>query len=106
MSVGFFRNKIDLDTAQTEKMQHLLFEYDKETTTRGTEVELREMEFTEQLNRNDLDYAELEARLKEITTLQAGLGSFKIRKLIEARQFLNDDQYKKYKKQLLKIFFQ
>ena len=106
LSVEFFRKNIDLDAAQGEKMQVLLFQYDKETTKKMGDIQYQELELKDLLNSDDIDFDKLEAKFKEISALRADLQSYRIVKLLEARQFLKDEQYVKYKAILLQMYFQ
>ena len=87
-------------------MELLLLEYNKEKIKQEAEIQYRELEFLEMFNQSELEYEKLEAKFKEIAAFQADLGSFRVRKLMEAKQFLTAEQSEKYKKILLKIFFQ
>lgn len=105
LSVEFFKKKIDLDKSQEGKLQRLLFDYDKGKIKKEGEIKYAELEFLDLLNQPAFDYDLLDAKFKQIAALQAGLGSFRLRKLLEAGEFLTDDQYKKYKQILLQMFF-
>ena len=106
LGVEYFRTAVDLDKSQEEKMRQLLSDYNKEKIKREGDIRFKELEFKELANQETLDFDKLEARYKEITDLQAGVGSFRVKKLLSAREFLNDEQYDKYKRKLLKMFFQ
>ena len=83
-----------------------MFDYNKGKIKKEEDIQLRELDFMELFNQDAPDYDKLEAKFKEITSLQADLGSYRVRKLLSAHDFLKDDQFKKYKKMLLRIFFQ
>ncbi len=107
LGVEFFKKRgLALDKSQEGKMELLLLEYNKEKIKQEAKIQYRELEFLEMFNQSELEYEKLEAKFKEIAAFQADLGSFRVRKLMEAKQFLTAEQSEKYKKILLKIFFQ
>lgn len=106
LSVEFFDKRLDLDAAQEEKMQGLLVDYGKEQIKRDGEIRYTELEFLEAFDSPAPDFDKLEAAYKDLSAKQAELKSISIRKLMEAKQFLNDDQFGKYKKTLIAIFLQ
>lgn len=104
MSVEFFRKKITFDKVQEEKLANLLFDYNKAKVKWEGDIQYRQLEFLELFNKDIVDHDKLEAKYGEVTKMQAEFGSFRIKKLLEAGQFLDPAQYAKYRKTLLKIF--
>lgn len=106
LSAAYFKKAVGLDTSQMEKMQMLLFDYDKATTKKSGELQFQELEFLELLNKDAADLDKVEAKFKEVSSIRADLESFRVTKLLEARQFLKDSQYAKYRKIVLQMYFQ
>lgn len=104
LSVEYFKKKITFDKVQEEKMSNLLFEYNKAKVKWEGDIQYLTLEFLDLFNADKMDDDKLEAKYKEVTKLQAEFGSHRIKKLMEAGRFLDQEQYAKYRKMLLKIF--
>lgn len=96
---------LSLDKTQTNKMKTLLMEYGKERIKKDGDLQLARLEFLELFDQDNPDFDKIDAKLKEIGNLQADIGSFRIKKFMEAKKFLNEDQFDKFKKLLLGMVF-
>lgn len=106
LKVDSFKKVLHLDDAQTEKMQMILWDFEKETTKKAANIQVAQIEMADLLNQNGFDYDKLAAKFKELSGLRADFRAYRIVKLMEARQFMKDDQYAGYRKLLLQLFFQ
>lgn len=104
LSVEFFDKRLDLDGKQGEEMRGLLLEYGKEQIMRDGEIRYMEIGFLESFDEPSPDYDKLEAAYRDLSARQADMKSYALRKLLEAKRFLNDDQFGKYKNTLITIF--
>ncbi len=104
-TIESLRAGLNLDKTQTNKMKALVMEYGKERIKKDAALQLARLEFLELFDQDDPDFDKIDTKLKEIGAIQAEAGSFRIKKFMEAKKFLNEDQFDKFKKLLLGMIF-
>ena len=96
-SIDALKEALDLNEEQTTKMKALRVAYEKERIKKEAEIKIMEVEFFELLDQKELDLPKIEAKLKQLGSLQADLGFFRIKKLQETKAFLSAEQFAKLK---------
>lgn len=96
-SIDALKEALDLNEEQTVKMKALRVAYEKERIKKEAEIKITEVEFFELLDQKELDLSKIEAKLKQLGSLQADLGFFRVKKLADTKAFLTAEQFAKFK---------
>ena len=97
-SINALKAALDLKDKQVVKMRMLWFDYEKGRIRQAAEIKIAELELMELLDQETLDLKNIRAKLEQAGKLQTNLSFFRIEKLQQAKGFLNEKQFKKFKK--------
>lgn len=97
---------LKLDAAQEKQMKTLLMAYRKEQVKKESGIRYAHLELLEILYPASPDADKVAAKVKEWSALKTDLRSDEIRKMRDARKFLNDEQFERFKGLILDGLFQ
>jgi len=90
-----FANNIGLTADQVAKLKSIASSFEKESAKAGADLRVANVELREMLDRKDANIADIEAKVKQVESLESSLMLSMIKAQIEARNLLTDEQLNK-----------
>jgi hypothetical protein len=95
------REYLGLNDDQVQKMRQLRMEYEKESIRKHADLRVAQLELADLLQQKNIDMGQVEKKIRQIETVRGDLMLFRIRSLMKAKDFLNDEQFARFKQMTL-----
>jgi len=101
LSPESLRGMLGLSDDQVQKMRQLRMEYEKETIRKGADIRVGELEMKDLLEQKNVDLAQVEKKVRQLEALRGDLMLVRVRSMLKAKDFLNDQQFDRFKQMVL-----
>ena len=103
LSPESLREMLGLSDDQVQKMRQLRMEYEKETIRKAADIRVAGLEVKDLLEQKTVDLAQVEKKVRQLEGLRGDLTLLRVRSMMKAKDFLNDQQFAKFKQMILML---